>query len=109
MTDRELLKLAAKAAGIQLNKMGMALHPCRAWDPLTDDADALKLAVRLHIDLELNNGSATAIWIDLDLSEAHSVTEACDEEFEGWRAKEAAARRAIVRAAAEIQIARGGD
>lgn len=58
--------------------------------------------MRLHINIELNNGSAIAVWFDLAASETHVVEEPCDEEFEGWPAKEAAARRAIVRAAAEI-------
>lgn len=116
MTDREMLELAAKAAGIGpaigFEDGGLVIGPRsrqRFWSPLAKNEDAFRLAVRLHIDLELNNGSATAIWIDSDLSEAHSVTEVCDEWFEGWEAKEAATRRAITRAAAEIQITRGGD
>lgn len=121
MTDRELLELAAKAAGIEIEwhiMINSSRHPIVApktqlekqwlghdyteWDPLDDDGDALRLAVRLHINIELNNGSATAVWFDLAASETHVVEEPCDEEFEGWPAKEAATRRAIVRAAAEI-------
>lgn len=108
MTDRELLELAAKAAGLpECGWMGPAFMYVKGntftdWNPLTDDGDALRLAVRLHINIELNNGSATAVWFDLAASKTHVVEEPCDEEFEGWPAKEAAARRAIVRAAAEI-------
>jgi hypothetical protein len=64
MTDRELLEAAAKAAGVPLRVVGAkpglyALYPdtdgvdsmCRMqqWNPLTDDGDALRLAVRLNI------------------------------------------------------------
>jgi len=57
MDDRELLELAAKAAGIEVRP-----HPNRAlsktmlfigsngnWNPLTDDGDALRLAVELGL------------------------------------------------------------
>lgn len=51
MTDRELLELAAKAAGIKHNPSLSAA--CRGeriwWNPLADDGDALRLAVKLHI------------------------------------------------------------
>ena len=111
MTDKELLTLAAKAAGFH-DATWAAKQACIEtskfpgfrcfWNPLTDDDDALRLAVRLHIDLRINNGVATAIWIDEELSETYSIDVLCDESFEGWAAKEAATRRAIVRAAAEI-------
>lgn len=91
--DRELLELAAKAAGIYLEwdgdpakwqpmyYEGKTYH---AWEPLTDDGDALRLAVKLAItDLALVVG-------DLVLAEG----------FQGD--KYAATRRAIVRAAAEM-------
>lgn len=113
MKDRELLELAAKAFGfsdidfLSFDCGGYAnvydskgRHAC--WNPLADDGDALRLAVRLHIDTRLNNGAAEAIWIDDAISETHSVEVPCDEAFEGWPAKYAATRRAIVLAAAEI-------
>ena len=115
-TDRELLELAAKAAGYEVlaekqaqrDKIGYGsaglwikgVSTC--WNPLTDDGAALRLSVRLHIDTRLNNGSAEAIWIDEDLSETHRTEVPCNETFEGLDAKYAATRRAIVRAAAEI-------
>jgi len=59
-TDRELLELAAKAAGIEVRP-----HPNRGisknlifigsngnWNPLTDDGDALRLAVKLGFTVE---------------------------------------------------------
>jgi len=61
-TDRELLELAAKAAGIRLEwdgptelwqpmyYEGKTYH---AWDPLLDDGDALRLAVKLGFTVEI--------------------------------------------------------
>ena len=43
MTDRELLELAAKAAGLEEAKMRIEFNQ---WNPLTDDGDALRLAVK---------------------------------------------------------------
>lgn len=65
-TDRELLEAAAKAAGIELRywsesqeSFNLALmEPRRWWNPLADDGDALRLAVRLRIDLSL--------WININ-------------------------------------------
>ena len=47
-TDRELLELAAKAAGITCWQ-GVPYTNGRIWNPLTSDADALRLAVKLHL------------------------------------------------------------
>ncbi|WP_374503031.1 hypothetical protein [Zoogloea sp.] len=107
MDDQELLELAAKAnnsPNIKLKNFGAWIDEEREryWNPLADDGDALRLAVRLRIDTRLNRGTCEAIWIDEDLSETHSVKVACDEAFEGWSAKYAAFRRVVVLAAAEI-------
>lgn len=63
MDDRELLELAAKAAGIKhpggehcIN--GPAVWDCEAlrwWRPLTDDGDALRLAVKLKLIVEVGS------------------------------------------------------
>ena len=61
MTDRELLQLAAKAAGIPLQlSLGSTERnwaffvanggPCAPWNPLTDDGDAFRLMVMLQLD-----------------------------------------------------------
>lgn len=108
MTDRELLELAAKAAGIEI-VFGNYDQDCYAniteeqaksfgnyetgfeWNPLTDDSDVFRLAVKLDIVFRVINGAAFA-WRD----------GVCDIE-EPCRADPlAATRRAIVRAAAEI-------
>ena len=96
MTDRELLEAAAKAAGIEVwwngrtcfvLKTKVATHE---WNPLTDDGDALRLAVTLGLVVNCSRPSAGepfkqhAVWVD----------EHCDNAT--------LTRRAIVRAAAEI-------
>lgn len=57
MTDRELLELAAKAAGYptSLRVDGLEIEwngRWVFWDPLTDDGDALRLSVQLRIAIE---------------------------------------------------------
>ncbi len=94
MTDRELLELAAKAAGVELapgtkrlvNVPGIAI-----WNPLEDDGDALRLAVELHIELRFGRH---AVMAHQGFTWAHA---------EGYGSDPAeATRRAIVRAAAEL-------
>ena len=96
--DRELLELAAKAAGICLDwewdgppdqwqpwyYEGKTL---RNWNPLTDDGDALRLAVMLNIRMVEFKDTIVK-------SRAVAWTEGIDPY--------AATRRAIVRAAAEL-------
>lgn len=78
MTDRELLELAAKAAGIDLyvwgspgaeNFANMASPGCR-WNPLNDDGDALRLGVKVkafgHPDFTLQLGIARFAMQDQD-------------------------------------------
>lgn len=97
-TDREFLQLAAKAAGydVEFDKP----HPViinngtgKYWNPLTDDGDALRLAVTLEIELHLYEGN------EVDAKYA-GRGKTCSEPW-GIDGMEAT-RRAIVRAAAEI-------
>ena len=102
--DRELLELAAKAVGISdykvvktiggheaLSFVGRSAIP---WQPLIDDADALRLAVKLKFEVSVDVVSTSISGIcdsDKDfVLELHG-----DDPY-------AATRRAIVRAAAEI-------
>jgi hypothetical protein len=108
-TDRELLKLAAKAAGIKGLRY-VKRKPIQGgyrtglwsnlyeycWNPLSDSGDALRLAVKLRLRLSTvcNDGnasvaSATDMYLDAHVEEHNG--DPC-----------AATRRAIVRAAAEI-------
>lgn len=113
MTDKQLLELAAKAAGIELdwNIPPNSKTPwevtgtqgsddygsAREWNPLTDDGDALRLAVRLgfkdYFGIEVmkkcSQASVFEPWEDVAY-EDHN-----DDPY-------AATRRAIVRAAAKL-------
>ena len=101
MTDRELLELAAKAAGIEHGAdrldCGLSItlpsgrhYSLPRWNPLEDDGDALRLAVNLGMDVVTGQGRADAYCRGVRVSEYHA-----DDPY-------AATRRAIVRAAAEI-------
>lgn len=104
MSDKELLERAAKVAGIPIyewreRETDNTLHGARAdseeatvyWSPLTDDGDALRLAVVMEMRItiwpagaEVNGGTAGAVFVRSD-------------DVGGLLA---ATRRAIVRAAA---------
>ncbi len=93
MTDREYLELAAKAAGLLEMAVGdkdIQKYLSR-WNPLTDDGDALRLAVKLGIGV---------YWAAVYVHAPKPSGESCHE----FREPDpyAATRRAIVRAAAEI-------
>lgn len=102
-TDRELLELAAKAAGVDCEWLdgwrgpvigrGMA---SRCWLPLEDDGDAFRLAVKLRLNVifEEFDGVEYACAVP---SKSHQGQDDVirDDEL-------AATRRAIVRAAAAI-------
>ena len=94
-TDRELLELAAKAAGIKLES-GCLLIGGRwsTWNPLTNDGDALRLAVKLGLTIVPNY-----------YAEQQSLGITAFTELEDSPDFCAATRRAIVRAAAEIGVA----
>jgi hypothetical protein len=78
MSDRELFESAAKAV----------------WNPLTDDGDALRLAVKLKIDVMHTNTHSPQVHA-LAANKVQVWEDSTDDPY-------AATRRAIVRAAAEI-------
>ncbi len=110
MTDRELLELAAKAAGISWKpaetdagkrcelKFGLWLNiqheptetTRRRFNPLNDDGDALRLAVKLSLLVDCLSHCARPLPDSIEWQEG-SGPDAC-----------ANTRRAIVRAAAEL-------
>ena len=103
MTDRELLEAAAKAAGIEgeweahpdyvgVSTSGIYIEGrAMLWNPLTDDGDALRLAVKLRMDVVQLSSYVRATAPD---------AEDCREYY--GRDRYAAVRRAIVRAAAAM-------
>ena len=97
MTDRELLELAAKAAGLDVGRYDGAAGLNQPytnfwWNPLNDDGDALRLAVRLQMD----------VFVRAKFSEAVAPMGTPQSVLHGFSGREAATRSAIVRVAAEI-------
>lgn len=108
MDDRELLELAAKAAGISvsdvppwsgyndregfytMNMDGSAVTS--RWNPLEDDGDALRLAVKLRI----------GFTIDESENRVHGWCKQFSGTVKSLGTGDLAVRRAIVYAAAEI-------
>lgn len=92
-SDRELLEMAAKAIGLTLRYNYLGWRDAnQPWNPLTDDGDALRLAVKLDISL-LGDFPQNIVVVAFD---ARRIIEKYDGD------KYAATRRAIVRAAAAI-------
>jgi len=96
--DRELLERAAKAAGIDYYNQDSFgnIHEKKGgtWNPLTDDGDALRLAVKLGLALVVGNIDGVIAVQSEQLPDVITA-ELTDDPY-------AATRRAIVRAAAEI-------
>ena len=117
MTDRELLELAAMAAGIALSHWNDGLEPYssgegyvlldnRLWNPLLDDGNALRLAVKLRIDIDHGSPLDNSRYVCASCCGIEMVRDAVRavEEFEDDVGVQRAysTRRAIVRAAAEL-------
>jgi hypothetical protein len=112
MTDLELLELAAKAAGVKYDPEKSNPRPVsgtwwglwltygrephefdrRYWNPLTDDGDALRLAVNQMLKVSVYGEEVFAVSFCGKFQIVESIG---DSPF-------AATRRAIVRAAAEL-------
>jgi hypothetical protein len=101
MTDRELLELAAKAAGISvwwngrtcfLLEDGVAKYE---WNPLDDDGTALRLAVRLELWIFAPDIDDLKVHVRLRNEQVSVAEKVVDNPW-------VSTRRAIVRAAAEI-------
>lgn len=92
--DRELLELAAKAAGCEIDgwdAWGFAqTKEQERWNPLVDDGDALRLSVALGLVVDCSRPSAAPPFVRHDYSPSD-----CRDRAE-------ATRRAIVSAAAKI-------
>ena len=112
-SDKEQLELAAKAAGlyeewpepdfgIQWNGEGLwcfGQGQGELWNPLTDDGDALRLAVKLKIAISVDFDR-----VDVAATESIGATEYL-YELPSPTDRYAATRRAIVRAAAQVALA----
>lgn len=119
MTDRELLELAAKAAGIKLADPVNSHIPSggvwivtersnrdRVWDPLNNDGDALRLLNRLGMQLrfvqidpvEIGTGR---VVIELQWAPG-GIKNRISKVVEAGESPDKLMRVAITRAAAEI-------
>lgn len=111
MTDRELLELAARAAGYDV-KYGPSGYPyfqagldTKQWNPLNDDGEALRLAAAVpDITIVIDNHMK---WCGVYLTAERGKYDLV-EYFNGDKAY--SIRLAITRAAAEIgKIMKAGD
>lgn len=118
--DLELLEMAAKAAGMDVHRgkgaqAGMlfrdlpepknALVSAIEWNPLTDDGDALRLAVRMRFYVCVFSATDDGLvpmpgFVEVGREEDKDPLSA--EYVEGGAGYESTTRRAIVRAAAEV-------
>jgi hypothetical protein len=108
MTDRELLELAAKAAGLDVvpdicsDLLWVREKPNDLsgliWNPLTDDGDALRLAVKLRMSLDHFEQTRETLARPCYSDEPTGQCFWDDANADPY----AATRRAIVRAAAAI-------
>ena len=116
-TDRELLELAAKAVGYQTghkwNRERLEMDPpvtamvvhdaagelvSTGWNPLDDDGQALRLAVKLRMTVINLTGLCEVMFDNNGREDAISQDDGNDGELHD----DEITRRAIVRAAAEI-------
>lgn len=105
MNDRELLELAAKAAGIvgeySEEKKCFSSYMEHGWNPIFDDGDALRLAVNLGLLVDVDCDASTVTAVVPDRAEiVGSLVHV--ESLLDCNYGMTATRRAIVRAAAEI-------
>lgn len=95
MDDKTMLEMAAKTCGAYwFGHYGCWYMGDNPWRPLTNDGDALRLAVKLRLDIEFLRGGdfvkVSTYYGDVSAEVEHTGEPAADT------------RRAIVRAAAEI-------
>lgn len=120
MSDRELLELAAKAAGIEfvwkecqimtgtadmygvrkiLKEPMPFLGSGMFWHPIIDDGDAMRLAVQLHMSVDTFVGGCEVGYDDINGGQGYLRQ---DDGPSGDMDDFEVTRRAIVRAAAEM-------
>lgn len=106
LSDTELLKLAAKAAGVPIHRFdrdgNVVPEPgnghCRSvtWNPLVNDGDAFRLAARLSMQVSVDR----IRYFETHAMPAYGTEDTC--AFHHGGDFYAATRRAIVIAAAKL-------
>lgn len=117
MEDKELLERAAEAAGLKIEwktgscKGGSYCAPFvdgEPWRPLDDDGDALRLLVKLSLRLSVFDQdymhASPHVAVGFELPDGHEME--LGEPI--VKNAEVATRRSIVRAAAQVALARRG-
>lgn len=117
MTDRELLALAAKAAGAEHNGYrfgengreplyGVFVYDpdedcdvAKPWNSRDNNEDAFALAARLKMEIDHNHPADQTLWVSVRV---HPMRDCFAEEFHDENQREGSMRLAITRAAAEI-------
>ena len=116
MTDREMLELAARAAGLKefteingrfaVRTRFTGMQDWSPWNPLTDDGDALRLAVKLGLHVMQYPIYDEPKHSAIAKKSARLLDDTCVDMCVGIEVygsdTYAATRRAITRAAAEI-------
>lgn len=100
-SDFELLKLAAKAVGLQPHQnqscVGLLIDDGTFFNPIEDDGDAFRLAVRLRFEIQCYPGMGGVIYDDGSPDGGY-----VQQNPESGQDDATAVRRAIVKAAAII-------
>lgn len=121
MNDRELLELelAAKSAGLVIGFSKTSPEQGRPyvwndekkkgrwWNPIENDGDALRLAVKLRLSIDHNHSADQQRWVAADRNGCegcYAPVSCVEDDFDDESQRSSATRRAIVRAAAEIQL-----
>jgi hypothetical protein len=118
MTDRELLERAARAAGGKYVEVFETYGPLgdnvskiqvegreQNWNPLTDDGDALRLAVKLGLNIDVYRQAPFALGNPSGVEVRGYVYRrrlSLEPAADNGESLESATRRAIVRAAAAM-------
>lgn len=114
--DKNLLELAAKAAGLKNYRYcpeEEGLHACIefddeddctvVWMPHLDDGDALRLAVQQGLEICRGHDAISGEFCEVFYRpRKYARQKSCIEYYKDHQDQFAATRRAIVRAAAEI-------
>ena len=96
--DKELLELAAKAVGVVVfdffdcGSVRSRVHSDIKWNPIADDGDAFRLAVKLNLSVDVSE-----TWVNISYENKVKVSYPV---ISGEKTE--MTRRAIVRAAAAI-------
>ncbi len=110
MNDRDLLELAAKAEGRHPPYDNNGIFSAWVgdadnghwWNPLTDDGDALRLAMKLYLSMNVGFGGCQIVVRRKSYGVGPEVEVVINGDLPGATLSGTAYRRAIVLAAAEI-------